>query len=57
MKTPSRAKKPSNELIDAILAQADPLRETAAALAEIDVLIGWGRLAREWDYCQPELDH
>lgn len=46
-----------NELIDAILAQADPLRETAAALAEIDVLIGWGRLAREWDYCQPELDH
>ena len=45
------------ELIQAILEFADPLKETAEALAEIDVLIGWGRLAREWDYCQPALDH
>ena len=45
------------ELIEAILTQADPLRETATALAEIDVLTGWGRLAREWGYCQPELDN
>ena len=44
------------KLIDTILAEAEPLRDTAAALAEIDVLTGWGRLAREWDYCQPELD-
>ena len=36
---------------------ADALKETAAAIAEIDVLIGWGALARDWDYCQPQLDH
>lgn len=44
------------ELISAILTQADALRETAAALAEIDVFIGWAVIAREWDYCQPEID-
>ena len=46
-----------NGLIAAILEHADHLKETAAALAEIDVLIGWGVLARDWDYCKPELDH
>jgi len=45
-----------NGLIDAILEQADGLKETAAALAEIDVFVGWSALAREWDYCKPELD-
>jgi DNA mismatch repair protein MutS len=45
-----------NGLIQSILEHADALKETAAALAEIDVLIGWGALAREWDYCQPQLD-
>ncbi|MFW6218282.1 MAG: DNA mismatch repair protein MutS, partial [Verrucomicrobiota bacterium] len=45
-----------NQLIAEILEHADPLKETAAALAEIDVFIGWGALAREWDYCKPELD-
>jgi DNA mismatch repair protein MutS len=45
-----------HELIASILEHANPLKETAAALAEIDVLIGWGRLAREWDYCQPKVD-
>ncbi|MEO0508319.1 MAG: DNA mismatch repair protein MutS [Verrucomicrobiota bacterium] len=45
-----------NGLIAAILEYADALKETAAALAEIDVFIGWGVLAREWDYCKPELD-
>ncbi|MGB1127327.1 MAG: DNA mismatch repair protein MutS [Opitutales bacterium] len=45
-----------NELIATILEQADALKETAAALAEIDVFIGWGVLAREWDYCKPGLD-
>ena len=45
-----------NGLIQAILEQANALKETAEALAEIDVLIGWGALAREWDYCQPQLD-
>ena len=45
-----------NELIAKILEYADALKETASALAEIDVLIGWAVLAREWDYCKPELD-
>ena len=45
-----------NDLIGAILEQAEPLKETAAALAEIDVFIGWSALAREWDYCKPQLD-
>ena len=46
-----------NQLIKEILKHADTLRETAAALAEIDVLVGWSVLARQWDYCKPELDH
>ena len=45
-----------NNLIEAILEHAGTLVETAAALAEIDVFIGWGMLAREWDYCKPALD-
>lgn len=46
-----------NGLIEAILEHADALKETAAALAEIDVFVGWSTLAREWDYCKPQLDH
>ncbi len=46
-----------NELINDILKHADALRETAAALAEIDVLTGWSALAREWDYCKPQIDN
>ena len=45
-----------NRLIAAILKYANALKETATALAEIDVLIGWAVLAREWDYCKPQLD-
>jgi DNA mismatch repair protein MutS len=44
------------ELVAAVLAEAAALTATAAALAELDVLGGWARLAREWDYCRPELD-
>ncbi|MGC6454962.1 MAG: DNA mismatch repair protein MutS [Coraliomargaritaceae bacterium] len=44
------------DLIAAILTRADDLRETAEALAEIDVFAGWATLAREWDYCRPEID-
>lgn len=53
----SREEEIYNQLIDAILEKAKELVETAAALAEIDVFIGWGVLAREWDYCQPRIDH
>ncbi len=44
------------ELVAAVLAEAASLTATAEALAELDVLAGWARLAREWDYCRPELD-
>tara|TARA_Y100000814_G_scaffold167859_1_gene122654 strand:+ start:2914 stop:5451 length:2538 start_codon:yes stop_codon:yes gene_type:complete len=43
-------------LIEATLEDSDSLNQTAAALAELDVLLGWTELARQWDYCKPELD-
>jgi DNA mismatch repair protein MutS len=43
-------------LVGAVLAEAPALTATADALAELDVLAGWAVLAREWDYCRPELD-
>ena len=46
-----------NQLIQAIIEQADALKESALALAEVDVLIGWSALARQWDYCKPQLDN
>ncbi|HEY3754727.1 MAG TPA: DNA mismatch repair protein MutS [Opitutaceae bacterium] len=42
-------------LIADVLAHAEALTRTANALAELDVVAGWADLAREWDYCQPEL--
>ena len=43
-------------LVGAVLAEAVTLIRTADALAELDVLAGWAVLAREWDYCRPQLD-
>jgi len=43
------------DLVTRILEDATALEKTAAALAQADVFIGWARLAREWDYCRPEL--
>ena len=43
-------------LVDEVLARADSLRETAAALAEADVLRGWADLSRDGDWCQPTVD-
>ncbi|HTL66396.1 MAG TPA: DNA mismatch repair protein MutS [Lacunisphaera sp.] len=43
-------------LVVAVLAEAASLTRTAEALAELDVLAGWAVLAREWDYCRPQLD-
>ncbi len=43
-------------LVGAVLAEAAALGATADALAELDVFAGWAVLAREWDYCRPELD-
>ena len=38
------------------LEDSDSLNQTAAALAELDVLLGWTELARQWNYCKPQLD-
>ncbi|MEY2879190.1 MAG: hypothetical protein RLZZ15_1570 [Verrucomicrobiota bacterium] len=43
-------------LVTAILDDSVALAHTADALAELDVLASWAVLAREWDYCQPQLD-
>jgi DNA mismatch repair protein MutS len=45
-----------NQLVAAVLDESLALTQTADALAELDVLVGWSLLTREWDYCQPELD-
>ena len=43
-------------LVAEVLARADSLQSTAAALAEADVLRGWAELARDGDWCQPQVD-
>lgn len=43
------------DLVARILEDAPALEETGGALAQVDVFIGWSQLAREWDYCRPEL--
>ena len=45
-----------NQLVAAVLDESMTLARTADALAELDVLAGWAVLAREWDYCRPQLD-
>ncbi len=48
------------ELFAAIVARtldfAPALSNVADALARIDVFRGWAEIAREWDYCRPEVD-
>ncbi len=44
------------QLVTAVLDESMALSRTADALAELDVLAGWAVLAREWDYCRPQLD-
>lgn len=44
------------QLVQSILDEAVDLAQTAQALAQIDLFIGWSFLARDWDYCRPELD-
>lgn len=43
-------------LVEEVLAHKDALRETAQTLAEVDLFLGWAKLAREWDYCCPQID-
>ena len=42
------------ELVEAALAEADELSETAGALAELDLFASWAYLARDRDYCCPD---
>ncbi|MFP6901938.1 MAG: DNA mismatch repair protein MutS, partial [Opitutales bacterium] len=42
------------KLVEAVLAEAEGLSETAAALAELDLFAAWAYLARDRDYCRPE---
>lgn len=44
------------ELVATTVAETDSLLETAAALAQIDVLSGWAQLAQTWDYSRPVVD-
>jgi DNA mismatch repair protein MutS len=43
-------------LVEQAIAKGPALLRTAAALAELDVLSGWALLARERDYCRPEVE-
>jgi DNA mismatch repair protein MutS len=45
-----------NALVATILDDSVALTQTADALAELDVLVGWALLAREWGYARPTLD-
>ncbi len=46
-----------HEIVHAILETADELETTAHCLAEIDLFVGWAQIAREWNYCCPQLDN
>jgi DNA mismatch repair protein MutS len=46
-----------NEIVSALLEEADALEETAQCLAEVDLFVGWAQIAREWNYSCPELDN
>lgn len=45
------------ELTAFIFLASDDLAITAAALAEVDVFLGWAKIARIWDYCCPKVDN
>ena len=44
-------------LVERIQEHSISLQNTAQALAELDVYCGWATLARNWDYCRPEVDN
>jgi DNA mismatch repair protein MutS len=45
-----------NTIVARVLDDSVALAQTADALAQLDVLVGWALLAREWEYCQPMID-
>ena len=44
------------QVVERILQCADELVETSEVIAEIDVFRGWAELARERDYCKPDVN-
>jgi DNA mismatch repair protein MutS len=44
------------QLVEEALKNTRELETAAAALAELDAYLGWAEIARQWDYCQPEVD-
>jgi DNA mismatch repair protein MutS len=45
-----------DSVVAAVLGESQALTRTAEALAEADVLCGWAAIARNWDYCRPDID-
>lgn len=43
------------QLVERTLEETNMLLKTALALAEIDLFLGWSRIALEWNYCRPTL--
>lgn len=43
------------QLVETTLEETEQLLKTAETLAEIDLFLGWARLALEWNYCRPTL--
>lgn len=42
-------------LVELTLQESKQLLQTAEALAEIDLFLGWAQIALEWNYCRPSL--
>jgi DNA mismatch repair protein MutS len=43
-------------LVSDVLEVAQSIKDTARSLAELDLYIGWSKIAREWNYCRPLVD-
>ncbi len=43
------------QLREAVVAQIQPIQETASALAQLDVLVCFAGIARQYDYCRPAI--
>lgn len=46
-----------NSVVENVLKFASKLQRAANVLAEIDVFRSWAELARDWNYCKPDIDN
>lgn len=44
------------QIVEKVLTYAPNLMKAAHTISEIDVFRGWAELARDWNYCKPEID-